>query len=516
VLLAEVPLSELRPTCDPASFTFETTAEVTPFVGLIGQDRAIEALKFGLAIEGQGFNICVVGEPGTGRTTAIREHLQLISVRKAPPDEWCYVNNFIDPHRPRAIRLPPGKGIAFQNAMARMVAEAKERIPSTFASDDYINHRDEIVSSVERGRDRLFAALADRARQGGFLLQGNPSGFFLVPLSGVSPMDDSEFSALPPEQREALMEKRDTLMGELREAMKQGASVEMAATARLNELRQQIATTVFDSVLDALFEEYEPFPAVIMYLQEVRREMIDNVDDFLPQAEGPIPGVPAGGRPPTSPLRKYEVNLLVDCSKEQCASVIFESNPTPQRLFGRIEKEAAFGVVTTDFTMIRAGSLHRANGGFLVIDFDDLFQYQVSWNELKRTLRNQELTIEEMGDRLGYVETKTVRPEPIPWTGKIVAIAREGVYRTLFNGDPDFRGIFKVKADFEVDIDRTKEHEDEFAGLMASVTKREGLLPMHRGAVARVIDEALRMAGDHNKLSTRFGDITDIIRESVH
>ncbi|MGE0688807.1 MAG: Lon protease family protein, partial [Dehalococcoidia bacterium] len=225
---------------------------------------------------------------------------------------------------------------------------------------------------------------------------------------------------------------------------------------------------------------------------------------------GPVPGV----RPATSPLRKYEVNLLIDCSQETCAKVVFESNPSPQRLFGRIEKEAIFGALTTDFTMIRPGSVHRANGGFLVFDFDDMLQYPVSWNELKRTIRTGMITIEEMGERLGYMETKTVRPQPIPWTGKIIAIARESVYRALYTSDPDFRELFKVKADFDMHIDRTPEHEKEYAGLIAAVTKREGLLPLDNEAVALVVEQGMRMAEDHDKLSIRFGDITDIVREA--
>jgi lon-related putative ATP-dependent protease len=513
--LPEVPLSELRPALDPSTLSFATTADVTPYVGLIGQDRAVEAIKFGLAIRGKGFNICVSGEPGTGRTTAIREYLELFASTKPPADEWCYVNNFADPHRPRAIRLPAGMGRAFRDRMAALIAEAKERIPSTFQSEDFVSHRDEIVNAVQRQRERLFAELADRAREGGFLLQGNPSGFFLVPLDGPSPMDETEFMALPSEQRDEILQRRDQLMEELRTAMKQGAGAEAAANTRLSELQQTIAATVVDALLDPLVEQYAQFPAILQYLREVQRDMIDHVEDFQrpdsPQAP-PVPGQAAV----TSPLRRYSVNLLVDCTDEQCAAVVYESNPTPQRLFGRIEKEAVFGAVTTDFTMIRAGSMHRANEGYLVLDFDDLAQYPLSWNELKRTIRTSELTIEEMGDRLGAIEMKTVRPEPIPWTGKVIAISREEVYRTLYSSDPDFRELFKVKADFDMHIDRTPAHEQAFIGLMAAVTKREGLLPLDPGAAARVIDEAVRMAGDHNKLSIRFGDLTDILRESVH
>jgi len=514
--LAKVPLSELRPPCDADSFDFVTTAEVEPHVGLIGQDRAVDAIKFGLSIDSSGFNICVSGEPGTGRTTAIREYLEHFARTKPPSDEWCYVNNFADPHRPRAIRLPPGKGRAFQDAMRTLVAEARERIPRTFESDDYVNRRDEIVSSVQRHHEVMFSQLATEARSSGFLLQGNPAGFFLVPLVGDQPMDDQAVAALSPAARDEILARRDELMERLREAMKAEQGFEAAANERLKELQRTIATTAVSALTDRLFEAHREFPAVIQYLVEVRRDMIDHVEDFMRRPEAAAIPFLATTREVISPFRKYEVNLLVDCSEEQCAAVVFEPNPTPQRLFGRIEKEALFGAVTTDFTMVRPGSVHRANGGYLVVDFDDVLQYPLSWNELKRTIRTGQLTIEEMGERLGFIETKTVRPEPIPWTGKVVAISRELIYRLLYGLDPDFRELFKVKADFDNHIDRTPENERAYAGLIASVTKGENLLPLDRGAVARVVEEGMRLAEDHSKLSIRFGDITDIVREAAY
>jgi predicted ATP-dependent protease len=512
--LAEVPVSELRPACDPSTFTFETTAEVEPHIGLIGQDRAVDAIKFGLSFESRGYNVVVAGEPGTGRATAIREYLQEYARGKPPPDEWCYVNNFADPHQPRAIRLPPGKGRAFQDAMRAVINEARERIPRTFESEDYVNRRDEILSSVQRHHEQVFSRLAETARENGFLLQGNPAGFFLVPLIHGQPMDDQSFAALSPQAREETLRRRDELMDGLREVMKGEQGFDAAASERLSELQRTIATTVVSSLTDRLFEAYREYPAVLQWLVEIRREMIEHVDDFMRRPEAAPSPIPMLTREVVSPFRKYEVNLLVDCSEETCATVVFESNPTPQRLFGRIEKEAVFGAVTTDFTMIRPGSLHRANGGYFVFDFEDILQYPLSWNELKRTIRTGQLTIEEMGERLGYIETKTVRPEPVPWTGKIVGIAREQIYRLLYLLDPDFRELFKVKADFDMNIDRTAANERAYAGLIAGVTKREKLPPLDRGAVARVVEEGMRLAEDHNKLSIKFGDLTDIVRES--
>jgi lon-related putative ATP-dependent protease len=515
--VSEVPINELRPSCDLSAFNFQTTAEIEPHVGLIGQDRALDALKFGLSIEGKGFNICVSGEPGTGRRTATLEYLESLAKTKTPPDEWCYVNNFIDPHRPRALRFTPGQGRTFAHAMDMMITEARTRIPRTFESDDYVKRRDEITHFVAQHHETVFSELAKRAHDQGFLLQGSPQGFFLVPMAGEKPMDDQAFMSLPQEEQKSILDRREQLMGQLRDVMKQEQGFEATAAERLAELQRTVATNVVDSLVDHLLEQYQSNTEVAQYLLEVRRDMIEHIDDFLRPQESPLPiPMPLAAREATSPLRKYKVNLLVDCADVECAIVEFESNPTPQRLFGRIEKEALFGAVTTDFTMIRPGSLHRANGGYLVVDFDDVLQYPLSWNELKRTIRTGELTIEEMGDRLGFIETKTVRPEPIPWTGKIVAIAREQVYRLLYSLDPDFRELFKVKADFDLHIDWTQEHEQQYAGLIAGQTRREALLPLDKAAVGRIVEEGARLAEDHDKLSIRFGELTDIVREASY
>jgi lon-related putative ATP-dependent protease len=511
----EVPISDLRPAVDPSSFPFETTAEVSPHVGLIGQDRAIEAIKFGLGIDSKGFNIVVTGEPGTGRSTAIRDYLEQVSADKPAPDEWVYVNNFLDPYRPRALRFPPGRGSDFAARMASMIAEAREVIPRSFTSEEFVNRRDSIVQAVQRGRAELFAGLAEQARQNGFQLQGNPGGFFLVPLVDDQPMTDEAFSALTPEARSDLMTRRDELMERLKPLAKQGQSEESEAQQHLDELQHNVATNVIDTLVDRFFEDYESFPEVIQYMLEVRKDMIDHVQQFLPVPVPPMP-VPAPQRDPDAPFRKYRVNVLIDGAGEDSGRVVSETNPTPQHLFGSIEKEAIFGAVTTDFTMIRPGSMHRANGGYLVFDFDDLLLYPLSWTELKRTLRTGQITIEELGDRLGYIETKTIRPEPIPWTGKVVAVARESIYRLLYVNDPDFREIFKVKANFDMRINRTPQHEQDYAALIASVTQKEGLLPLDRGAVARIVEHGMRMADDHNKLSILFGEIADIVREAVH
>ena len=512
--MPEVSPADLRPHCDPSIYDFATTAEVEPFVGLIGQDRAVEALKFGLSIQSKGFNVCVSGAPGTGRTTAVLDYVRSYAAAGAVPQDWCYVYNFRDPNRPNALGLPPGRGRELCVMMAAMIHEAKERVPRTFSSEDFINRRDEILSAVQHHRDALFSQLASQARQGGFLLQGNPAGFFLVPLLDGQPMDDQAFASLSDDDRASTLQKREGLMAELRMAMKQEEGVESTAMARLAELENNIASLVADALVDPLKENFKAFPEVVAYLAEVRGDMVENIGLFQPQPQPPAPSMFAVPR--EAGLRRYDVNLLVDHTRSEHAPVVHETNPTPGHLLGRIEKEAVFGALITDFTMIRPGSLHKANGGYLILDFDDLLVNPVSYNELKRVLRTGDLTIEEISERLGFLETKTVRPEPIPWSGKVICLAREDVYRALYTFDSEFRELFKVKADFDLHIDRTPEHQQAYAGLISAMVRREELPHLDAAAVARVVEEGMRLAEDQQKLSIRFGDLMDIVREAAY
>jgi predicted ATP-dependent protease len=508
----ELSAAELRPKCDPSIYEFSSTAEVAPYVGLIGQDRAVEALRFGLTIQSKGLNICVAGEPGTGRTTAVLDHVQEYARRAAVPQDWCYVYNFRDPNRPNALGLPSGRGRELCVMIGAMVHEAKERVPRTFTSEDFINRRDEILGAVQRHRDTLFSQLASQASQNGFLLQGNPQGFFLVPLVDGKPMDDQAFAGLSDDERAGILQRRERLMAELRMAMKQEEGVEASAMARLAELEHNIAAVVADALIDPLKEHFSGFPEVVEYLEEVRADMVENIAQFQPQAPPPQPSFLPQAR--DAGLRRYEVNLLIDHTRSTHAPVVHETNPTPGHLLGRIEKEAVFGALVTDFTMIRPGSLHRANGGYLILSADDLLANPVSYNDLKRVLRTGQLTIEELSERLGFLETKTVRPEPIPWTGKIICLAREEVYRMLYTFDPEFRELFKVKADFDMHIDRTPEHEQAYAALISAVARREEMLHLDGPAVARVVEEGMRLVEDQQKLSVRFGDLLDIVREA--
>jgi lon-related putative ATP-dependent protease len=510
----ELPVEKLRRVCDPQTLDCETTEEMVPLETIIGQERAVRALEFGLGIKEMGFNMYVAGPPGTGKSTAVKRFLERVARDKPVPHDCCYVNNFRDPYRPKALRLPPGRGREFQKDMKNLVDGVRREIPRAFESDEYAAKREETVQGFQRQRQELLSQMGEKAQEEGFLLQMSPMGLLIIPVMEGKSLSEEEFMALSPEVKEEVLQKREGLQEELKRAMRQLTSLEKKANEALQKLDQEVALYAVGPSSNELIEKYKDLPAVVAYLQEVRGDMVENLPQFRQEAEAqpalslPVPG--AG----EAPFRKYEVNVVVDNFELEGAPVVMELNPTYNNLFGRIEKEAQFGALITDFTMIRGGSLHRANGGYLVLHAEELLRNLFSWDSLKRALRNKEIAIEEAGERLGFVTTKSLQPEPIPLDVKIVLIGQPMLYYLLYNLDEDFSELFKVKADFDTRMDRTDENTRDYAAFVCTLCCEEGLKHLDASALAKVIEHSSRLAEDQEKLSARFGEISDIIREA--
>ncbi|MFQ5811659.1 MAG: AAA family ATPase [Anaerolineae bacterium] len=510
----ELPVDKLRRICDPQMLGCETTEEVEPLETIIGQERAVRALEFGLGIQELGFNIYVAGPPGTGKTTAVQRFLEKVARGKAVPPDWCYVNNFRDPYRPNALRLPPGKGREFQKDMKNLVDGARREIPRVFESDEYAAQKEETVQGFQRQRQEFLSQMGEKAKEEGFLLQMSPMGLLIIPVMEGKPLSEEEFQALSLEVREDLLQKREGLQEELKKAMRQMRSLDKKANEALQELDQEVALYAVGHLVNELMEKYRDLPEVVAYLKEVQDDIVENLSQFREGAEAqptsPLP-VPGAGE---LPFGKYEVNVMVDNSELEGAPVVMEINPTYNNLFGRIEKEAQFGALVTDFTMIREGSLHRANGGYLVLPVDEMMSNLFSWDSLKRALRNKDIAVEEAGERLGFVTTKSLRPEPIPLDAKVVLIGRPTPYRLLYTWDEDFSELFKVKADFDTQMARTDENIKDYAAFVCTLCGEEGLKHLDASALAKLIEHSSRLAEDQEKLSARFGEISDIIREA--
>jgi len=511
--LVELPVEKLRMELDPKLLRCETTEEMAPLEVIVGQERAVRALQFGLDIKQRGFNIYVAGLPGSGRTTAVRDFLEEVAKGKPVPPDWCYVNNFSDPFVPKAIRLPPGRGKEFQKDVKNLVDEVRRVLPKAFESEDYVKKKEAAIRAIEEERNDLLARLNEEAQKEGFVLRSTPIGLLIVPVVKGQPLSDEAFMSLPHQTRDEIEKKRERLSGELRSALRQLRGLERKANEQMKNIDREVAIYAIGHLVDGLIEKYEDFPGVKAFLEEVRNDILESLTQFIREPEAPpVPFL--GPWAKELPFRKYEVNVIVDNSGLQGAPVVTELNPTHHHLFGRIEKEAQFGVLTTDFTMIRGGSLHKANGGYLVLPAEEVLRNLFSYDSLKRALMNERIIIEEAGERLGFITTKGLRPEPIPLDVKVVLIGNPLLYYQLYLLDMEFKELFKVKADFDTTMDRTDESMRKYAAFICTICRKEKLKHLHSSGVAKIIEYGSRLAEDQQKLSTRFGEIADIIREA--
>ena len=511
-MTSELSVEMLRKTVEPSGMC-ATTEDLTPLKEVIGQKRATRALKFGLEIKQVGFNIYVSGLPGTGRKTAVKSFLEDVASTKPVPSDWCYVNNFQNPYEPKAIKLTAGQGKEFQRDIKSFVEETRRVLPKVFESEDYASKRDAVVKAIEEERKTLLTQLNERAIKEGFVLRSTPIGVLIVPMIRGKPLTDQQLIALPREARDEIEKKREKLQSELRSAMRQLGGLQKEVTEEVQKLNKEVATYAIGQRVDDLIEKYKEFAEVKTYLEDIRKDIIENLLKFIREPKTPQVPFQAPWMEEL-PFRKYEVNIIVDNSNLRGAPVVLELNPTHQHLFGRIEKEAQFGVLTTDFTMIRGGSLHKANGGYLVLPAEDLIRNLFSYDGLKRALMNECIDIEEAGERLGFITTKGLKPQSIPLEVKVVLIGHPYLYHQLYLLDMDFKGLFKVKADFDTTVDRSEENMREYAAFVCTFCKKEKLKHLDSSGLAKIIEYGSRLARDQQKLSTQFGVVADIIREA--
>ncbi len=513
-MITKLSGEQLRKECDPTLMSCKTTKELAPLEEIIGQERAVRALKFGLGIKEKGFNIYVAGYPGTGRTSAVKNFLDEVARQKPIPADWCYVNNFSNQYAPKAIRLSPGKGKEFHKDMKEFIEKAKRTLPKAFESDDYTTKRESTIKTMEAQRKALLEQLNTEAKKEGFIIQITPIGLFLIPVIRGKPASDEDILALPPKVREEIRKKKEVLEVEMRNVTKQFMDMERKIEDEINKLNRDIALYAVGHLMENLREKYKEFPDVLSYLEEAEKDILDNVSQFIrePEAEQQLPF--AAAFMAEAPFKKYEVNCVVDNAQNKGAPVVIELNPTFQNLFGRIEKEAQFGALITDFTMIRSGSLHKANGGYLVIPVEALLINPFSYDGLKRALKNGQIVIEEIEERLGFITTKSLKPSPIPLDVKVILIGDPYLYQQLYILDMEFSELFKVKADFDTSMLRNDDNMQQYASFVCTICQKENLRHLDGSGLAKLIEHSSRLAGDQTKLSTRFAEIGDIIREA--
>jgi lon-related putative ATP-dependent protease len=520
-MVKELDKKKLRHTCDPAVFDFATTAEIEPLDRIIGQKRAIEALKLGLGIKDakNRYNIYVAGGPGTGKMSAVEYFLSNVSKEEPTPPDLCYVHNFANPYSPHYLELTAGMGTKLRNDMERLIRRLKRDIPKVFESDEFKARSKRINERFAERRAKLSDEMEKKSRDLGFAIQRTPIGINTLPLQEKGePLSQEEYAALSEEERAQIREKQSQVQTIIQESLQEMARVEEDREAEIKKLAKEAVLFTIEPRFAQLKSRYGELPKVVAFLEDVKADIVDHLAEFKEggKNEGQKTPFPFPV-PQADPFKRYYVNVLVDNSETEGAPVIVEQNATYTNLFGSIERRVQMGIAITDFTMIKPGSLHRANGGYLVLNANNLFRVSLSWEALKIALKRREIRIEDPLQMLGYATSEGLKPEPVPFRLKVIIIGNPQIYELLHSYDEDFPKLFSVKSDFGTEMERTPEHEQEIARFLRARCEEEPtLLPFDPSGVAKIIEYSSELAGDQKKLSCRFGVLTSIIKEASY
>ena len=517
----KVPLERLTSYCDPDSLGFETTAGIAPLEGTVGQDRAVSALDFGLSIDAPGYNIYVAGFPGTGRTTTLTKSLEQAAKKRPVPDDWCYVYNFRDPLQPVAVCLPAGMGRLFARDTEELLGACRRDIPQAFESENYRTRVEGAMQEFQQQREAITQGIESTAKERGFAVQPSPMGIVTTPLKDGQPIDRELYNQMPEEEKNTLSEKSEVLQEFINQQLADLRRVEREASRRRTQVDRYVALAAIDPAFTELKETYHIISGLVDYLEDMRQDIAENVDDFRPhddqQAQQQTTEATAVREASdTDRFLRYMVNVLVDNSDAPGTPVIFEYSPTYYNLFGRVEYHPRFGTAATDLTMIRPGAIHLANGGYLVVQAKDILATPLVWETLKRILRSGEARIENIAEQFSPIPTSTLRPQPISVNTKVVLMGTPMLFSMLQRADEDFRKFFKVKADFDLSMERTPENSRFYASFVCNQCRDSGVRPFHKTAVAKLVDYAARLVEHQSRLTTRFIDIADLITEADH
>ncbi|MBI3433028.1 MAG: AAA family ATPase [Hydrogenophilales bacterium] len=498
--------------CDVEHFTFTTTAELDDLTEGIGQMRAIDAAHFGIGMRHAGYNLYVMGQPGSGKRTLIRQLLDQRVGNEAKPADWCYVHNFSQPHKPRVIQLPAGMGARLQADMQQLVAELQATIPAVFEGEEYRRRLNQVDEEYGERQTQAFGEVGDEAVKQGIVLIRTPNGFSFAPAKGDEVMSPDDFEKLPAEEKTRIEQTIASLQERLEKVIRQVHQWRRERIERVRKLNEEVVLFATGHQIDALRSDYVDHPVVCSYLNEVQQNVIESMDEFRRPKEA-LSGLAAL----TSELPNFSrflVNLLVGRDGTQGAPVVYEEHPTYHNLLGRIEHVSQLGALVTNFLLIKPGALHQANGGYLLLDAFKLLSQPFSWEGLKRALSTHEIRIESLGQMYSLVSTVSLDPEPIPLDAKVILIGNRLLYYLLAQYDPEFGELFKVAADFEDEVERSADSDLLYARLIGTLARRDGLHPFDRGAVARVIEHSARRAEDAERLSTHMQSLADLVREA--
>ena len=522
------PTKLYHPT-DLDQLSFSTTDELEVLTEVIGQPRAVEAMRFGMGIEDKGFNIYAMGPSGIGKRPLMRRFFEERAKDEPAPSDWCYVKNFEDDNKPLVIELPAGKGVEFRDDMDELVEQFSTALSAAFESEEYQSRRQSIMEEFQERQQQAFQELQRRAREEDVRLIRTPAGLAVAPVREGEVLSPDEIQQLSEAEQEALQEKVAEMQDEMQGIMRQAPGWQREMRDRLDELNREMANLAIGGLIDELREKYSDFPKVVEHLDAVQENVVENAESFLPQQGGQetaqqqlqqaLQGGDAQGRQAMiqeALMRQYKVNVIVDNSEASHAPVVYEDNPTYQNLIGRIEHMARMGALMTDFHLIKAGALHRANGGYLLLNARKLLTEPYAYEALKRAMDAGTIRIESLGRQLSLISTVSLEPEPVPLDVKVGLFGSRLIYYLLTQFDPEFAELFKVQADFHEEMDRNEGNQELYARMIATMVREAELQPFDRSAVARVIEHGARMVGDAERLSMEGEHLKDLLREANH
>lgn len=503
----------LRWQCDPQQFAFQTTAELADLEEIVGQQRAWEAVNFGVSMGGDGYNIYALGPPGIGKRTAVELCLKQRSAAASPPPDWCYVNNFEDIRRPTALCLPAGRGIAVRKDVDTLIDDLETSINTVLESDEHKSRVQEFLNEAGERHEELIRRLSEKATAQQVQLIRTPAGFALAPLKGSEVMSPEEYQKLSEVEQNIISTNIEALQKELQRVIEQVPKLQKETRDKIKNLNREAVRLAIGHLLAKSKEQHADLPQVVAYFEAMEKDILERVDEFQPSEDGPV-AMFGAANPQHPSFEDYAINLLVDNSATRGAPVVYEDHPSYQNLIGRVEHESQMGALLTDFTLIEAGALHRANGGYLLMDAWRLLQQPYAWEGLKRALTSRSIKIESLGEALSLISTVSLEPQPIPLQVKVVLLGDRMLYYFLYQFDPEFAELFKVSADFEDQMERCPEHCLLMARILATYARREKIRPLTRSAVARLLEYAARVSEDSQKLTTNMRTLVDLVREA--
>jgi lon-related putative ATP-dependent protease len=507
---------ELYRCCEVSRLPFTRTDELAHESDIVGQERAVAAVQFAISVPQEGYHLFALGPTGTGKRFLVEHFLRRHAASRPAPPDLCYVYTFSDPTRPTLLQLPSGTAPAFREVMLELIGEVRSSLSATFESEEYQARRHAIDEEAKERPESAFAALQEQAKRHSLGMVRTPLGLVFAPLRGGEVVTPEQFKSLPPEEQERLRTEIDRLQQELQRVLRQVPQWERQRRERIRDLHRELASLAIGPLFDEACRKckYQGLEPVLAYLESVRQDVIDNLQELMQLSEAQAEAGFDGAVKIGPALRRYQVNVLVE--HQDNAPIIFEDNPTFANLVGRIEYQAQQGNLVTDFTLLRPGALHRANGGYLLLEARKLLQHPYAYEGLKRALSSRRLAIESLGQALSLTSTVTIEPEPLPLDVKVVLLGDRLLYYLLCAYDPEFTELFKVAADFDDSVPRTPEAETRYAGLIGALARRYRLRPLSAAAVARIIEQAARLTGDAERLTARLADLRDLLQEADH